>query len=267
MNPEISIIMVTMNHLPLLKETLRSLFITAKPTVSFELILVDNCSTDGTVDYVREAYCTVHIIENKKIQGFAKNNNDGEKVATGKYILILNPDIILKKPSAIDQMYRYLKENDSVGIVAPRLLNPDLSVQYSARRFMTVKLLLLRILTNGKDDSNNATVQNYLMPDMPDDLQPVEVDWCLGAALLFQKNFYDQLGGFDEKFFLYVEDTDICQRCWAAGKRVVYLPQVQMIHVHQRNSAHLNKKTFIHLKSLFYFFCKNKFAIKRNQVK
>jgi GT2 family glycosyltransferase len=265
MKPEISIITVTMNHLTLLKQMLSSLFITCTPKVSFEVILVDNNSTDGTVEYVRKAFPSIRIIENKQTYGFAQNNNIGASHAQGNYILILNPDIILL-PDAVDTLYNYLRRNESVGIVAPKLLNPNLSIQRSARNFMNIRLLIYRVFTLGRDDTRNATVQAYLAPELSNE-QPAMVDWCLGAALLFRSDFYRQLGGFDEHFFLYVEDTDICQRCWYAGKSVVYYPQAQMIHMHQRNSAHFSKKTLIHLKSLAYFFRKNHFKIKRRPAK
>jgi GT2 family glycosyltransferase len=255
-----------MNHLRLVNKMLYSLFVTDKPKVSFELILVDNCSTDRTVESVRNDYPDVRIIENKQVYGFAKNNNIGAKEANGNYILILNPDIVVL-PDSIDTLYAYLKQNPSVGIVAPRLLNPSLMLQPSARNFMSLKLLFHRVFTNGNDDTENAIVRAYLMPDVSD-YKPSEVDWCLGAALLFKKDFYMQLGGFDEKFFLYVEDADICQRCWFAGKRVVYLPEARMIHEHQRNSAkRFSKKTLIHLKSYFYFFRKNHFKISRQPTR
>jgi Predicted glycosyltransferases len=263
MQPEISIITVTMNHLSLLKDLLETLFVSAKPVVSFELIIVDNCSTDGTSSYIKEHYPSVTIIDNKSKQGFAKNNNDGAKIASGKYLLILNPDIKLR-PKAIDNLYEYLKNDKTVGIVAPQLLNTDLSTQYSARNFMSLKLLLIRIFTKGKDDVNNKTVNTYLLRDISG-TEPVEVDWCMGAALLLEKKFYFQLNGFDEKFFLYVEDADLCHRCWLANKKVVYLPSAKMIHQHQRSSRDFNKKTWLHLKSMFYFFRKNKFTIKRHQ--
>jgi GT2 family glycosyltransferase len=254
-----------MNHLTLLKQMLHSLFITCPPKVSFEVILVDNNSTDGTVAYVGKEYPSVHLIENKQTYGFAKNNNIGAARAQGKYILILNPDIVLL-PDAIDILYNYLKENESVGIVAPKLLNPDHSIQRSARNFMSIKLLIYRMITFGKDDTRNTTVQAYLAPNLSNE-EPATVDWCLGAALLFRSDFYRELGGFDEHFFLYVEDTDICQRCWFAGKSVVYHPQARMIHAHQRNSARFSRKTLIHLKSHYYFFKKNRFRIKRHPLK
>lgn len=263
MQPEISIITVTMNHLSLLKDLLTTLFITAKPCVSFELIIVDNCSTDNTVSFIKRNYSDVIILENKEKQGFAKNNNDGAKIASGKYLLILNPDIKVC-PHSIDNLYNLLKKDNSIGIVAPRLLNTDLSIQYSARNFMSPKLLLVRIFTGGKDNIKNQTVSQYLKKDLSDN-QPTEVDWCMGAALLFEKNFYFQLNGFDQNFFLYVEDTDICHRCWQAGKKVVYLPSAKMIHQHQRSSKKFNKKTWMHIKSMFYFFRKNRFKIKREK--
>jgi GT2 family glycosyltransferase len=265
MKPEISIVTVTMNHLTLLKQMLHSLFITCLPETSFEVILVDNNSTDGTVEYVRKEFPAIRVIENKQTYGFAKNNNIGASQAQGNYILILNPDIILL-PDAVDILYNYLRENESVGIVAPKLLNPDLGIQYSARNFMNIKLLIYRIFTLGRDNTRNITVQAYLTPGLSGE-QPATVDWCLGAALLFRSAFYRELGGFDEHFFLYVEDADICQRCWFAGKSVVYHPQARMIHAHQRNSARFSKKTLIHLQSHYYFFRKNHFKIKRRPIK
>ena len=106
MKPEISIITVGMNHLSYVKEMLASLYSVGSPSVSFEVIFVDNCSTDGTADYIRNNYPTIKLIENQKKYGFARNNNIGAKHAIGNYILILNPDIILTQ-GAIDKLYNY----------------------------------------------------------------------------------------------------------------------------------------------------------------
>lgn len=257
---EISIITVTMNHLPFVKEMLASLFSIGMPSVSFEVILVDNCSTDGTVGFVRDNYPSIKIIENPRKYGFARNNNIGAKHASGEYILILNPDIVLTH-GAIDQLYNYAIKHPSCGIVAPRLQNRDRSLQYSVRRFPSLKILLNRALTKGNDKSGNRNVQTYLLKNLPMDT-PTEVDWCMGAAFLISHSLYDELKGFDEKFFLYVEDMDICYRCWKKNKKVVYYPLSKMMHIHQRSSQHLNKKTLIHMKSFFHFFKKNHFNIR-----
>lgn len=121
---------------------------------------------------------------------------------------------------------------------------------------------MARIFTKGKDDSTNQHVKQYLMTELSQ-TDPSEVDWCMGAALLLRNSFYKQLKGFDEGFFLYVEDMDICHRCWNLGKKVIYLPSSKMIHAHQRSSQKINRKTFLHLKSMLYFFRKNRFKINR----
>ena len=211
MKPEISIITVGMNHLSYVKEMLASLYSVGSPSVSFEVIFVDNCSTDGTADYIRNNYPTINLIENQR------NMVLPEIIILSKtcyrnYILILNPDIILTQ-GAIDKLYNYAIKHPSCGIVAPKLQNRDCSLQYSARRFPSIKILLNRALTKGNDKSGNKNVQTYLLKNLPMDT-PTEVDWCMGAAFLISHTFYNELKGFDEKFFLYVEDMDICYRCW-----------------------------------------------------
>ena len=257
---EISIVTVGMNHLSYMKKMLASLFTVGRPTVPFELIFVDNCSTDGTVDYIRKHYPSVRIIENKEPYGFARNNNIGASIAEGRYIMILNPDIVLRK-RAIDALYEYAVEDPACGIVAPMLQNTDLSLQYSVRRFPSLKTLWHRALTKGNDKSTDKNVQNYLMTQLPLDT-PTEVDWCIGAAFLISREAYDSLGGFDEKFFLYVEDMDICYRCWKSHKRVIYYPLAQMVHAHQRSSMRLGMKTLIHARSYLHFFKKNRFKVR-----
>lgn len=264
MKPLLSIITVTMNHFALLKRMLTSLYVEATPSCSFELIVIDNCSTDGTEEYIKTHYPQINYIKNENIAGFAANNNRGAAIAEGDYMLVLNPDIILL-PGSIDQLMDYLQTHPDVGIVAPRLLNTDHTLQYSARTFISPSILLARLLTKGKDGSNNGTVQQYLLKNISNEA-PSEVDWCMGAALLLRKTLYAQLKGFDEHFFLYVEDMDLCHRCWKFGKKVVYLPSSSMVHAHQRSSTKLNKKTWLHLKSIFYFWKKNRYSIQRNHT-
>lgn len=259
MTPCVSIITITMNHLYHITEMLRSLFTTGKPLVTFEVIIVDNRSTDGTVQFIKTHYPGIKVIENTQVYGFAQNNNIGVQEAAGEYVLILNPDIIVK-PGSIDKLYEFAKRNPSCGIVAPRLLNTDGTLQYSARRFLSPTILLNRFLTKGDDESNNKNVSGYLMKNLPMD-SPSDVDWCMGAALLLSNHFYNELGGFDAKFFLYIEDMDLCHRCWKKKKRVTYYPLSAFIHVHKRESRSINKKTWTHLKSFIYFLKKNGFKL------
>jgi Predicted glycosyltransferases len=258
----VSIVTVGMNHLPLLKQYLHSLFVQNRPTVNFELVYVDNCSTDGSVEYIREHYPAVKIIENHKVRGFSENNNIGVKNSSGEYVAIINPDVMVLKGS-IDHMCRYLARNPDMGIVVPKLLNPDMTTQHSVRRFINARILLFRLMYRGRDNVNNKIIDQYLLKDFDrDKIQPV--DWALGAAMFMSRKLYNELKGFDEDYFLYVEDVDLCLRNWKKGKPVIYYPESAMIHAHQRSSARgiFNKSRRLHLKSMFIFFMKHNIWLK-----
>lgn len=252
----ISIITVGMNHINYLKNLFDSL---DKAGVfgekEYQMIYVDNCSTDGSVDFIKKNYPSTIILINQKPLGFGENNNKGVLASTGDYIAIINPDIVVDKDS-IPILKKYLDEHNEVGIVAPQLLNPDGSVQYSARGFINLKRLLARVLTRGKNETNNTNVNAYLCKNL--DLKKTQyVDWTIGAAYMIKRDIYAKLGGFDQDYFLYMEDEDLCYRLWQLGNPVVYHPLSKMVHNHLRASSKLGKKMFIHIKSLFIFFRKH----------
>ncbi len=148
------------------------------------------------------------------------------------------------------------------GIVVPQLLNSDYSIQYSVRAFITLKSFIYRLLSCGKDSSNNKYIKEYLQKDM-DNSQEQLVDWAIGAAMFFDKEFFLQLNGFDQNYFLYMEDEDICIRSWKKGRPVVYFPESHMVHNHLRGSSKIGKKTWLHIKSLIIFFKKHGCNVKR----
>ncbi|TPG58942.1 glycosyltransferase family 2 protein [Hymenobacter nivis] len=254
---ELSIVIVGMNHLSKLKNLFNSLLGEGKTTRSHEIILVDNCSTDGSVEYVAANYPGVIIYQNDTVRGFAANNNQGVSVSSGQYLFICNPDMVIL-PGAIDEMIKFHESNPGVGIVCPKLLNSDLTYQYSVRRFHNLKVLALRTLSWANDEWTNKYIRKYLMLEF-DKSKTQLIDWALGAAMVLRRSVYQQLGGFDEKFFLYVEDVDLCLRCWTAGFTVVYCSQAVCIHDHQRASTKgINVLLWHHAKSMAYFFYKHK---------
>ncbi|WP_304201656.1 glycosyltransferase [Phocaeicola plebeius] len=257
---QISIITVGMNHLTYLKNLLFSLYSENNIQTSFEMIYIDNCSTDGSVEFISRNYPNVKIIQNTRPLGFGENNNKGVLASTGQYIAIINPDIIILKNS-LDTLLNYIKDNLHIGIVVPKLLNPDFSIQYSVRGFITLKTLFTRIMTKGKDNINNKLISQYLCKNI-DHTKIQPIDWAIGAALFMSKKTYAELGGFDVDYFLYMEDEDICLRCWELKKAVIYNPDAIMIHNHIRASSKLGKKTILHLKSMYTFFKKHGFSIK-----
>lgn len=249
-----------MNHLNYLKSFLESLYRENQPQVSFEMIYVDNCSSDGSSEFVKQNYPQVKIIENDKILGFGENNNKGAEIAKGKYIAILNPDIVLQK-NALDYLLNYAENLSYDAFLVPKLLNPDKSLQYSVRGFISPWISAMRLLTKGNDKTKNKTVQNYLCRNI-DENKTQFIDWAIGAAFFLSTNLYKKLGGFDTDYFLYVEDVDLCLRSWEIGAPVIYYPKSEMIHNHLRASTKMNKKTLLHLKSQFLFFTKHGILVK-----
>lgn len=255
-NPQISVVTVGMNHLKYIKELYKSLYDKeSRPQTSFEAIFVDNCSTDGSVEFLQKNYPEVIIIRNKEPYGFGKNNNIGVEASKGKYIAIINPDIRIKHGS-LDKLYNYMEAHPDVGMSVPKLYNLDGSHQYSIRGFITPSIFISRILTHGKDSANNTKIKQYLCKDIDvDKVQPV--NWAVGAALFISSKLYKELGGFDLDYFLYMEDEDLALRVWKTGHPVIYVPTAHMIHNHLRASSHLGKKAWIHFKSLMTFFKKH----------
>jgi GT2 family glycosyltransferase len=259
---EVSIVTVGMNHISYLKDFFHSLYYTAKPLVTFEVIYIDNCSKDGSVEFVTANFPEVKVMQNKKPQGFARNNNLGVKHSTGKYIAIINPDVIFT-PLCIDHLHRYLNDNNNIGILVPKLLNKDMTVQYSVRRFIDLKTLLTRIFYMGNDKVYSELTDKYLLKDFDTELIQ-KVDWAIGAAMFLEKTTFDKLNGFDEDYYLYVEDEDLCLRSWKKNLPVYYLPTSIMIHAHQKSSNKVifGKKMRMHFNSMVIFFFKHNILFK-----
>ena len=163
MIPIISVITVGMNHLSYIKELYKSLYQDYQPSVSFEAIYVDNCSSDGSVEFLRENYPQVKIIKNDIPKGFGENNNIGAFASTGKYLAIINPDVSFMEGS-LDSLYEFMEKNQEVGIAVPRLFNKDLTHQYSIRGFITPKIFTLRIITNLTSRPINTSFCIYILP-------------------------------------------------------------------------------------------------------
>lgn len=225
--------------------------------LSYEVIVVDNNSPDR-LSNLPNLFKQVNFVFLDKNKGFAAGNNAGIKVAKGDYILILNPDIAVLAGS-IEKMVEYLKQNKTAGMVVPQLLNPDKSIQYSVMRFPKWWLPLIRRTFLGKSKWAKKWQDWYLYKDW-DHLTIRKVDWALGACLLIRREAIENIGLLDERYFLYVEDTDWCRRFWLHGWEIIYLPTAQLVHYHMRESAEkfFSKLNFIHFISWFKYFWKFK---------
>lgn len=199
-----------------------------------ETIVVDNASSDKSVEMVRSKYPSAIVIANSINRGFTGGNNLGIAAATGRYVMVLNPDTEIVG-DAIDRMINYLDEQPEVGAVGPQLLNPDRSIQSSRRRFPTLATGFFES-TWLQGVAPHTVLNRFYMDDVsPDAVQ--EVDWLTGACTVFRKSALDQVGVYDDKnFFMYSEETDLCRRVKMAGWKIMYLPQAQVVHYIGRSS-------------------------------
>jgi GT2 family glycosyltransferase/lipopolysaccharide/colanic/teichoic acid biosynthesis glycosyltransferase len=238
MNPEekplVSAIIVNYNAKDFLKPCLESLA-RESSQMNLEVVVIDNASSDGSEKALSHPPLPIAFIRNTKNIGLARANNQGLRMTRGRYLLFLNPDVELL-PGALSRLVRFLDGHPEAGMVGPKLLNPDRSLQYSCREFYTLPTLLLRRSFLGRIPPGRSLVQRHLMASW-DHSEVREVDWLLGAFLLIRRETVETVGMMDERFFLYFEDVDWCFRMRKAGWKVYYLPEAEAIHYHYRHSA------------------------------
>jgi len=225
--PDISIVIVTYNSLRHIDALLTSL--TEHTHVEYEVIVVDNASTDGTSAHVRATYPSVRVIARATNIGLSGGINEGVRGSSGRYVAVLNPDIRFEH-DALSVLAAFLREHADVGVVAPKLLNDDGSVQMSCRAFPGYAAALFNrysLLTRFLP--HNRYSRDYLMTNF-DHATTRDVDWASGAALMFPRAVFDELGGWDPGYFMFNEDVDFCRRVHDAGYRVVYEPAAVLYH-------------------------------------
>ena len=256
---------ITINHYhgEMIRKTIESLFSSAQE-VEFESFVINNVVDEHTTAWLTENFPLVTMIQNKASSGFAENiNRFIQSHPKFDYYLLLNPDAVCM-PGMIETLLGTMEASPGVGIAGPQLMNLDGSVQPNRRRFAKFFVLVLRILHLDAIFKHIPAVDRYLMEDVHF-IELTEVDWITGAVLLLRKKALDQVGLFDERFFLYFEDEDLCARMWRKGWKVVYVPQATAFHVHiaaGRNNP-FSKASFTHIVSAIKMFIKYRGKITR----
>lgn len=201
----------------------------------YEVIVVDNNSGDSIGEILKWQNPGVKFVQNSANIGMGAGNNSGIKEAQGDFISIVNPDTIAFKDTFI-KLHQYLLANPDVGVVGPQQLNPDKTIQDSCFRWPSLMIPAYRRTPLGKLPFAKKTLAKYLMHDFDHESER-EVKWLLGSFIFIRMKAIKQVGMFDERYFLYFEDTDFCRSMWHNNWRVVYYPKAKIIHNHIRQSA------------------------------
>lgn len=242
---DLSIIIVNWNTRELLAECLQSvissqLSVTDNCPVITETLVVDNASADGSAAMVRERFPWVRLIESQENLGFAAGNNLALRQATGKNLLLLNPDTVVTE-GALDLLLHVIEAIPDAAIVGAQLLNADGSPQMSIGAFPSLWSelpMVNRVL--------RPVHRTYLMPKVGADFAVQSVDWVSGACLMIRREVVEAIGPLDENFWLYTEEADWCCRARVAGWEVLSVPQAQVYHLARAASRQRFEATMLH---------------------
>jgi GT2 family glycosyltransferase len=225
---KLSVVIICWNDLRVIRECLRSIF-AGPQSVDLEVIVSDNGSTDGSVQFIHENYPQVRVVENGANLGFAKGNNAGIRAAQGEFVLILNPDTVIHEGS-LDKFVAFANQHPEAGAFGCRVLNLDGTYQISCRLFPTVKRYWISALYlhHLARFSSLFTFEEYEGWKGDSERQ---IDWQSGCCVMFRGQLLKTLGGFDEQFFYHFEEVDLCRRVWDAGFPILFTPQATITHL------------------------------------
>ncbi|MBN1779473.1 MAG: glycosyltransferase family 2 protein [Candidatus Buchananbacteria bacterium] len=255
---ELSIIIVNWNVEKLLERCLESIY-KYQGNLELEVIVVDNASKDRSLEMIKNNFPQVKLIVNQANRGFAAANNQGIEIASGRYLLLLNPDTEIKENS-LHQSLEFFRTQEKVGVMGCKILNPDGSLQPSVRRFPTITAVILILSKIAKLLPNLPALKKYLAKDF-DYRESQAVDQVMGAFFLIKRELIEQIGVLDERFFIWFEEVDFCYRAKKAGWQIWYYPDAEIIHYGGSSfkQALVVRKQWLFFQSALKYFVKHVF--------
>lgn len=252
---KLSIVIISFNTKRIILDCLRSIYATAAD-LNPEVIVIDNASTDGSLQAIKQQFPQVKLIQNKTNLGFTQANNQGIKASRGEYIMLLNSDTLVK-PGAIQKLIKFMDNHSRVGIAAPQLLNPDGSIQPNGGYLPRLSNIIAWMLFIDDLPFIKPWFWSYQLRYLPKFSRTREMGWLQGAALVLRRQTLEEVGPLDENIFMYGEDVEICYRTRQAGWQVMLLPQAQIIHQGFRSGSP-QKAILGEYQGLKYIFQKHK---------
>ena len=250
---DVSVIIVNYNTLELTKNTIDSVIEKTK-NLNYEIILVDNSSTDGSVEFFEREYKDkIIFIKNNENLGFGRANNKGIEIAKGKYVFLLNSDTLLIN-NAIKILFDFMEKNENCGVCGGNLFDINLRptnsfnmkmLSYKDEYINSIVNLFLKIFKLKKKSFNYTQI-------------PLKVEIIIGADMFIRKNIFSKIGKFDEDFFMYHEESELCFRILKNGYKIYSIPQAEIIHLEGRSSQFKEKKFRMDRFHKYMFFYKTR---------
>jgi GT2 family glycosyltransferase len=255
-----SVIIVNWNSKQYLMKCLESIY-RHTHGINPELIVVDNASSDDSVDALRKRYPDVKLVEGKGNVGFAKGNNIGIGASSGRYVCLVNPDVEFLE-DCLSKLCRYIDTNDKVGICGPKILNKDGSIQYSCREYPTLWNNLCFALGLHRVFPRSALFSNELMSYF-DHNELREVEALSGCFMVVRREAMKEVGQMDDAFFMYSEDVDWCKRFHNEGWKIVFNPETKAIHYGGGSSENASVRSAVaQERAILQYWSKHHGAIK-----
>ena len=251
---ELSVVVLSWNTKDLTLACLDALF-AERPKHAREVIVVDNGSEDGSADAIAQRFPQVRLHRNPDNRLYAAGNNQGAAMARGDYVVTLNSDTEVRA-GALDLLVDFLGQHADYGAVAPRLSDPDGSVQHACQRFPTLLTALCFDSWFGSFWPGRRVVDRYLMRDF-DHLTSCDVDQPPGAVCMLRTADWRALGGFDEELALFYNDVDLCQRIWASGQKIRYLADAEVMHHRGASTKNFARMLVIWHKNRLAYYTKH----------
>lgn len=249
----ISIIIVNHNTKSLLKKCLESIIKNRKNNL--DIIVVDNNSKDGSVEMIKSEFSQVKLVANDHNFGFGYANNQGGEIATGDYLLFLNSDTEMID-GFLDKLQKNINDLKNKGVIGFKIMNSDGSLQKFCGNFPSLLNLSMESLFLDRILKGNSKLL-YRILNINFYHQRQKSDWLSGSCFLINKNIFKKIGGFDEKYFLYIEDVDLCYKTKQAGYENFYLPIKAVTHFNRSSSPNKTPAIVFSHQNLIHFFQKN----------
>ena len=256
---DVTICIVSYQTRNLLRDCLNSIFDTAG-SLSFEVIVVDNHSDDGTVEMVNAEFPGVRLLVNDHNAGYTRPNNQAMRESKGRYIVLLNPDTVVK-PKAIAGLFGFLEVNPQIGIVGPKVLNRDGTLQKQCRRSEARPWDSFCYFSGlSRLFPHDRRFAGYLMTYLDENMTH-EAEAVSGSCMMIRRQVIEQIGYQDENFFAYQEDTDYCRRARLAGWKVFYNPLAQITHYGGEGGSNVQPfRSIIEWHRSYYLYYRKHFA-------